>query len=553
MAKARRDNLLQMTNEVGRARADYRMANRSNPQTRARGGVPSQGAGADYHYRNESSYLWMQEVAWDIYRNNMAVGSITDRAIENWLQDGFRYNPQTGDESLDADVKQWWEEVRNDPKECDPAWEYTFDEQTEFVARQACVAGDTFGVPLGGDEDFDGTVEIRESHTCRSPSSNNIKENVVLGIEKVPNTRRPKAFWFLKEEINPHKLQRIRKDDLQPMPAFDEDGERNVFHVRIAKRSSQSRGVSCYAPIIDPASYHDDVQYLKMVQARAASLFVFVRKRLQGFDPAYLNAELRMGRDVTAEKLKGEQYTQNAAQYREVGAGSALEGLPGEEIEPWSANIPNPEFFPHAKMLLTFMSINLGMPLVLALMDASETNFSGWRGAFEQAKMGFRSRQRSLARHWHTPYIRFKILKRAEQDPVWRKYIERTTNPRSRINIFRGRWDFPGWPYIEPMKDATAGLIRLANAQTSPRRFARENGNEWDEISQETVDDRAAHYARGVEKAKQLIKEHDLDMTVDELAIRLAPLPMPERVQISLSADMGSEPTSQQESETDAQ
>lgn len=524
---------------VGDARADYRMANRSNPQTRRRRGVTSTGRGADYHYRSASDFYFMQELAWSLYRDNMALGSITDRAIENWLQDGFRYNPNTGDKSLDADLKAWWEEIKEDPKECDPAWELTFAEQTELVARQACVAGDTFGVPLGGDHDFDGTVEIREAHQCRSPSAGNIRENVVMGVEKAPSTRRPINYWFFKESVDPYKSGFIKKDDLQPIAAFDADGERNVLHVRITKRSSQTRGISCYSPIIDPASYHDDVQYLKMVQARAASLFVFVRKRMQGFDPEYLAAETQMGRDVTADK--SQIYEQNKQQYREVAAASELVSLPGEEINPWSANIPNPEFFPHAKMLLTFMSINLGMPLVLALMDASETNFSGWRGAFEQAKMGFRRRQRLLALRWHMPYMRFKILKRAEREPAWSRWVEKSYNPRSKINIFRGRWDFPGWPYIQPVEDATAGLIRLANAQTSPRRFARENGCEWDEISQETVEDRAAHYERGLIKAAELIKRHKLTVDPDVLAMRLAPLPMPERVQISLSADV-SEP-----------
>lgn len=527
--------------DVSDARSEYRMANRSNPQTRRRRGVTSTGRSGDAHIRSELDYLYTQELAWDLYRNNMALGSITDRAIENWLQDGFRYNPNTGDKGLDADVKAWWEETKEDPKECDPAWELTFDQQTELVARQSAVAGDTFGTPVGGADDNgepidgDGTVEIRESYLCRSPSSSNIKENVVHGVEKDKATRRPINYWFFKDSIDPFKSGHIKKSDLTPIPAYV-DGERNVFHVRVIKRSSQTRGISCYSPIIDPASYHDDLQYLNMVRSRAASLFLFVRKRMTNFDPAYLAAENKQGRDVTADKAR--DYEQNLRQYQEVAAASELHGLPGEEIQPWAANIPGPEFFPHAKMLLTFVSINLGMPLVLALMDASETNFSGWRGAFEQAKMGFRRRQRMLALHWHSPYIRFKILKRAENESSWARRIEQSYNRRSKINIFRGRWDFPGWPYIQPVEDATAGLIRLANAQTSPRRFARENGDEWDEISAETVEDRAAHYERGLVMAQKLIEKHQLTVDPDVLAMRLAPLPMPERVQISLSADV---------------
>ena len=58
-ALARRDRLLHGLAEVHRARRDYNMAKRTGAQRRKRRGVPSQGAGADYHYRSESDWLWM--------------------------------------------------------------------------------------------------------------------------------------------------------------------------------------------------------------------------------------------------------------------------------------------------------------------------------------------------------------------------------------------------------------------------------------------------------------------------------------------------------------
>ena len=74
---------------VTKERSDYLMANRRNAQSRRRKGVPSQGAQADYHYRNQGDWLWMRELAWDMYRNNMILGSVVDRAIETQLQSGL--------------------------------------------------------------------------------------------------------------------------------------------------------------------------------------------------------------------------------------------------------------------------------------------------------------------------------------------------------------------------------------------------------------------------------------------------------------------------------
>ncbi len=166
------DRMMASMVEVGRARSDYHMAKRTGPQVRARRGIPSRGANADYHYRNESDWLWMGELAWDLFRNNMALGSITDRAIENQLQGGFAYDPQTGDASLDADLKAWWREESEDARRCDPDGELCFCDQEEIALRSTLVACDIFGNPLE-----DGTVDLIEAHQCRSPTAGNTRED----------------------------------------------------------------------------------------------------------------------------------------------------------------------------------------------------------------------------------------------------------------------------------------------------------------------------------------------------------------------------------------
>lgn len=520
-----KDRLMGSMADVSDARSDYNMANRSGAQRRKRRGVPSQGAGADYHYRSESDYLWLGELAWELYRNNMALGSITDRAIENQLQGGFSYDPKTGDNKLDEELKAWWREESGDPRRCDPDGELCFAEQEEIALRSTLVAGDIFGVPL-----MDGQVDLIESHRCRSPSRKT-RENIVHGIEFVPGSRRRSAYWFLKDEVDPNK--QIRKQDLYPLHAWDDDGERNVFHVRVTKRAKQTRGITAYTPLFDVAGYHDDVQFLKMVQARAASLFVFVRQRSTEFDPAYMAAETRFGSDVSV--TASETTADNDRQYQEVAAGSDLRSLPGETINPWSSNIPNPEFFPHAKMLLTFIGINLGMPLVMAMMDASETNFSGYRGAVNQARIGFKANQRRIIRRWHTPYMRFKLFKRAENDSTFNRHLQRSLNPATKIDVLAHEWNPPNWPYIEPTKDATADLIRESNMLVSPRKRCQERGIDHEDLVRETVADRMFAIKTAVKASQSLNDEFALE---DGERVRwrdLAPLPAPERVSITVS------------------
>lgn len=539
----KQDRLTASLIAVRGARDDYAMANRTGAQVRARRGVPSTGATADYHYASEAAWLWMQELAWELYRNNMALGSITDRAIENQLQGGFAYDPQTGDEKLDVQLRDWWKEVSEDPRQCDLAQELCFAEQEEIVFRAVLVAGDIFGVPLE-----DGTVELVESYLCRSPTRKT-RENIVHGVEYVPGSRRRAAYWFLNDSVNP--LGPIKKDNLRSVMAWTDDGERNVFHVRNCKRANQTRGITAYAPLFDAAGYHDDVQFLKMVQARAASLFVFVRERAAAFDPAWLAAEQPIGANVNAAK----QITTSDAdrQYREVAAGSDIKSLPGETITPWSANIPNPEFFPHARMLLTFIGINLGMPLVMALMDASETNFSGYRGAVDQARLGFRANQNRIRRRWHTPYMRFKILKLAEEDAALGRLIDRLANGKAKktngkiVNPLAHRWNPPSWPYIEPTKDATADLIRESNMLISPRRRCQERGIDFEDLVRETVTDRMLAITAAIEASQTVNSEFALDESEKTHWRDFAPLPAPERTSIKLNAVSAPQPVAANE------
>ncbi len=527
---------------VTKERSDYLMANRRNAQSRRRKGVPSQGAQADYHYRNQGDWLWMSELAWDMYRNNMILGSVVDRAIENQLQSGFTYDPQTGDPKLDEQLKAWWKEVSTDASLCDPGAELVFRDQEEIVLRTALVSGDIVGVPLE-----DGTVDLIEGQQIRSPSRPT-KENIVHGFEYVPGARRLAAVWVLKDEINPNSRM-IRKQDLRPIQAWDDDGERSIFHVAFKKRVHQTRGITAFAPLFDVAGYNDDVQFLKMVQSRAASMFVFVRKRMSNFDPAYLAAESNLGKDVSSDRDAA--YAANNRQYREVAAGSSIEGLPGEEIQPWASNIPNSEFFEHTKLLLTFMGLNLGMPLVLTLMDGSETNFSGYRGAIDQARLGFRANQTRLMTRFHKPYMRFKLFKYGEEDRAIQRRINQIVDrspkaSKPKVNIFKHRWIPPEWAYIEPGKDATADLIRDANMLTSPRRRCQERSCDWDDIYTETVDDRFKALDYALDQAQVLQKKYNLDTDLHSLAMVLAPMPTAERTNVNVQAgDIQSTATSQ--------
>ena len=501
--------------DMGKMRASYLAAKRSSRLRRPRRGVPAMGAGADYHYASEADYLWMGESARDLDRNDVVIGQLVDRARDNVIQDGFNPDPNTGDEEADKALRERFEDESLDPTFCDTAGELTFREQESLVCRETIVAGDVFALPI---DDKYGTIQLMEFHRCRSPSRT--KKNIVHGIE-MDEVRRRKRYWFTKEPIEPWKQVAIKVGDLKHYNALTAEGEANVFHVFRPKRPSQSRGVTALAPIFDAAGMHDDIQFAVLLKQQLANCFLIMRQRDTGFDPTKYRELPPVGVEITdggsQRRLEG------------VGPATELTSLPGEKLSLDSPNIPSQEFFTHARMVLMFLSINLGLPLVIGLLDASETNFSGFRGAVDQARLGWRAFQRSLIGRFHTPWWRFKVRRWADDDKALMALVESG-------DIYKHTWRPPNWQYIEPVKDATADLIREANMLTSPRRRHAERGAEYSEVRRETIEDRAGTIEAALNAAKNLNDKFQLEGPDKVLWRDLAPLPAPERVAIAIKA-----------------
>lgn len=504
------------------------------PLARRAATLPATGAGPDYRTRTQSQWLRRLELSRELDEEHVVVGSIIDRAVTQTLQGGMQLDCQTGDQKLDADIEQWWYDWATNPDQVDAAGEQTFAEIEHTTLRSVFVDGDVFVLPLAS-----GHVQMIEAHLVRDPDRGQqdpaTQGRIVHGVEVDRRTHRRLAYHVITDPGDPLQPVSARTRP-QRVAARNGDGLRMVYHIMFPRRPRQTRGHGALKPVFDTAEYFDDIQFLKLVQARVTSLFGFVRQRAANFDPEYLAAEQMLGAEAEIDQVDRAMEARTARQrLAEVAPGAILEGLPGETLAPWSSNTPNPEWFPHAAMLLQLIGVNLGMPLVMVLMDAKETNFSGWRGAVDQARDGFRANQRRLVRRLHEPLFTFQLLRRAAAEPAFARVVERSRRPAAKVNAFNHRWNFPQYPYVDPFKDAAADLLRLSNMQTSPRRYSQERGGDWYEIAQETVQDRAFALRLALVEAQQIKDEFGIETPLDALAWRLAPLPMPERVNVSLS------------------
>lgn len=462
----------------GEIKANYSAARSS--RFRRRRNVPLQGAGADYHLSSEGDWLQVLEYARDMDRNDAVVGQIVDRAVANEIQDGIQLDPETGSEELDRELAARWEAWAGNPDECDAAGELTFHQMERLVSRQVKIDGDMMALPLES-----GALQLVEAHRCRTPK--NTKRNVVHGVLLDPQRRRLE-YWFTKDELDPSKqVQRV--SEMAQYPVRDDDGNRMLFHVLNPKRVSQTRGVTALAPIFDLQGMFEDTNFAKLVAQQVLSCFVIFRMRE---DLGSLGGPPPLGASEETTHSDG-----SVKVIENLSPGLEITGAPGEKFDGFSPQIPNPEFFDHMKFILTLIGVNLGLPLVMVLLDAKETNFSGWRGAVDQARMGFRDNQANLIARFHRPVYRWKVRQWLSEQPEW----ERLAGVR---DVFGHRWNPPSWPYIEPYKDAQADALRLDKNLTSPRRLQAERGREWKAVARELVEDRALLIRGALEQATGL-------------------------------------------------
>ncbi len=477
------------------ARSDY-LAGKNSRFLPAVRGILASGSGADYHYRSEPQFLYMIERAREFDRNNLVVAQGINRLVANIMQDGFSLDVQTGDTQIDADLAEMFRQWSIDPDQCDDEQEKDFQTLAELALRHTIVDGDCLGLPTEDD-----TLQMVEGHRLRRPNSSR-NANCTHGI-LFDERKRRKEYWVTKQDLNPTQSLRVMAE-VERYAARDRDGYRQVLHIYDPKRFSQSRGVTAFATLVYALGLHDDIQFATLVKQQVAACFAIIRELDINFEggPRDTDTKAATGPRTTEDLADGTTRTVEG-----IAPGMDIRGRPGEKISGFSPNIPSPEFFTHAHLVLQFVAINLDLPLQVFLLDPTKTNFSGWRGAIDQARIRFRRIQKWLIGKFHCPVYQWRVRRAIHGDAVLRRLYEKKSGKYEKA-LFGHKWNPPTWKYIEPMKDAQADELRK-DANLSPARvLASEKGVDYDDLVKECVDDRFQLFDYAMAKAAELNNKH---------------------------------------------
>jgi lambda family phage portal protein len=513
-------------------RADYRQSHGGSPFARPRPGLPLLGADFDFHFRREPEFLKLIEMCRDVDRHDMVVSQGVDRVCTNVVQDGIRLDCKTGSQTLDDLLEERFQEWSQDRDQVDVSGNCNWHEIERLSLRHMLVDGDVLLMPTD-----DGQLQTFEAHRLRTPT-NNRSNDIRLGIKR-DKRKRVQEYWISKNDVPPNQSIKLMSD-VEKVRAFNPDGTRAIFHLFRAKRLSQFRGVSAFVPILDGIGMHDDLQFNALVQQQITSCVAFLEETAAnaptGMAPTQLgNAEIQNAPDATQVLMQ------------KMFPGMHIKLGAGKTIKTFAPNLPAPSFFQHSELILTFFAINLGLPLCILLLDPTKTNFSGWRGAVEEARKGFSELQQLLIERLHRPTWQWLVSLWLQEKTPFGDQLRKLSSPK-KINPFAHQWNPPRWAYIEPLKDRTADALAIKTNQTSPRRLHASRGSEWYEVARETVEDNAFAIREAKRTAALINSEFEDGQPVHWR--ELIALAIPDGMQIVTGQDNGSANQSQDGSQT---
>jgi capsid protein len=439
----------------------------------------------DYHLGQEGLWLLSIETARSMDRDDLVVGQGVSRLCRNILRRGISLDPESGDKGKDIELKEMWKEYQHRDS-CSWNGEYDWKELEFLALRSVIVDGDIIFLP-----ESNGSLKALEAHRMRTPR--NTRRDVIHGVQ-VDDNDVPLQYWFTKEDVGLGVVRQV--SSTVQIPVRNKKGRRQVFHCYFPRRFTMRRGFTALSPIDIPAGMHTDTQIAKMVQQKVASAFVLIRQMAEGMPPSRRGAITEV-----------QQQTIEAAGISPVisvdGVNVGIEYTTGagESVQGFSPNIPNPEYMAHAQMMLTIIAINLDLPLAVLTLDMSQHNFNSWRGAMDQAKLGFEQIGCALVNKLHAPTYEWLVDKWIREKKI------KPATKTGRNDPYKHKWKLPVPPYIEPLKDAQANLMKEKSLQLSPRRINAEvTGDNFEDITVEIVEDNAYRIEIAHAKATELNK-----------------------------------------------
>lgn len=304
--------------------------------------------------------------------------------------------------------------------------------------------------------------QLDEGHNRRGTPNENA---IIMGVEVDANGKPVAYHIYDRHPSLPGRVrQRISADD--------------VLHVFKRVRTGQRRGVPWFAPALVHWKLGDRYTEAELYQSllAAAQGGFFVNKDGTGY------IEPPRNEDGTPATL---------VMQAEPGQATALPN--GYEFQAWEPKHPTANFAGFMKVIKRGIARAFGRSYASLTGDLSEVNFSSMRTDRVREMAQSRMHQQDLLVEQFCAPVFADWLQMASVMGALGSVPFDTASMRAFAT-----WMCTGWPWIDPVKDATAALMEIEMGTNSPQRVCAEKGRDFYEIIDELADAKQYAEAKGV-------------------------------------------------------
>lgn len=411
-------------------------------------------------------------------RYNSIFEALLNRMADNVVASGFNFQAQTDDSGLNRAVEDRHGDWAGG--ECDVTGRMPLWMMCRTLLRAICTDGDVLFLQM-----YEGSLQAIEADRVNGKK---ISDN---GITK-DGVGRPQKYWV----ANYHKSGTINYSTA-------EEHEADKCHfVAYWKRFSQGRGVPAMATTIEHVERIDDYIEAVLIAAQSGACQAGVATTEGGAADGY--------RQSKAETAAGNVNETDGTGIRtqEIMPGRIIWLKPGEDFKGFTPTQPHDQFAPFLRAMLRIAGNVLGMPLELAAMDFSQTNYSSARAALLQAYRSFRVWQQLLQDKFLKPVMLWRMKAWAQEEGWKAPRGKRAEKGWRRVKlegdkelwIPRIRYIPPGWEWVDPDKEVKANKNAAAAGMRTLADIAADLGRDVTEL----IDQRAREIGAAQKVAEKL-------------------------------------------------
>lgn len=458
----------------------------------------------------------IRERSRDLNRNDAHASGITSTMTTNVVGTGIRPQSRIDKEQLNIDD----DAANKFQKDAEHVWKMwiphadagnrmDFYEIQQLVDRQILENGEALIIPMMLDDParpYRTALQVIESDRLDTPSDKRGDKSIRSGV-RIGEKGEAVSYFIQKTHPGDTRFAKNSEKEFIEIPAFNEYGRRNVFHLYYVLRSGQTRGVPFFAPVLTYFKDLGEYAEAELVAARIAACFSL-----------FITSEASM--DVSAGGAYDRSPSGQLLESLEPGMIKHL--MPGESITSFNPQRPGSSFEPFVDRILKAISAALGLPYELVAKDFSKTNYSSARAALLEARRYFRMRQEWLAQKFCQP-----VWDMVLEEVYLSRKITAETFYENKQRWTGASWIAPGWEWVDPLKEAQAAEVGLRNGIVTYSDLYAQDGKDWEECFEQRKREQEKIKKLGLEvgdenKAKEKQKTTGEESQEDRAGVKTA-------------------------------